>query len=254
MKSLVAKHPIWFALGITVAITVLGLLAFIVGSKILGLPEILVVFAPLVISAAIALGLIGWLGWWRDAGFVSTANHTYILSIVIISELVLPLVCFGTVKTEPILAIIFILAFFLTGLGEEALTRGLFIRLFLANSKWQAVLIPSILFGLSHITHLLNGTMTPVQNTIQIVNAFIGALMYGSSRLRINSIWPLIVIHTFHDVFFSFAGFSGPGATRGLDDVPPWFYAIRWALSLALFAYIMTRTKVTATIDGQAVG
>ena len=201
MKNFAEKRPFWFALGTTIVITLLGLVSFIVG-QILGLPEILLAFAPLVISAAIALGLIWGFGWWRDAGFVPTTSHAYVLGMVILVDLVLPMVIFGTVENEPRIAIFFLLAFFLTGLGEEALSRGLFVRLFLTRGKWQAVLIPSLLFGLSHITHFLSGEYTPIQSVVQIANAFMGGLLYGAVRLRTNSIWPLIVIHTFHDVLF----------------------------------------------------
>jgi membrane protease YdiL (CAAX protease family) len=253
MRNFIMQRPFWFALIITIVITLLGLLSFVLG-QLLGLPEILLAFAPLLISTIIPLGFIWWLGWWKDTGFVSTTSHVYVLAMVVIIDLILPLIFFGTIEVETRVVVFFLLAFFLTGLSEEALSRGLLSRLFLAKGKWQAVIIPALLFGLGHITHFLSGEYTPVQSVVQISNAFIGGLLYGAVRLRVNNIWPLIILHTFHDVIFGLAGFAGPTATRGLDDISFVFFVIGWVLSIGTVAYIMTQTKLAATVDGQPAG
>jgi hypothetical protein len=65
---------------------VLGLLIFIVGSAI-GLPEGALELVVLLVNTAIPLILIGWLGWWQDAGFVTTTQHVPALIVPLIVAL-----------------------------------------------------------------------------------------------------------------------------------------------------------------------
>jgi membrane protease YdiL (CAAX protease family) len=199
------------------------------------------------------LGFIWWLGWWEDAGFVTTTENAMALTVPLV-VMVLPLIFFGTVAVEARIAVFFLLAFFLTGLAEEALSRGLLFRAFLPRGKWQAVLIPSVLFGLGHITQFLSGEMALRDNLVQIANALIFGILYGAVRLRVNNIWPLIVLHALGDIFAGLAGFFGPTAIYGMADVPAVFYGISWALKLGTAIYLVVSKPAAATIEGQAVG
>jgi len=250
MKNFIEKHPFWFALGLTVLITILGLL-IVVSSRALGLSQEALTIAVLVFSAAVPLGLIWRLDWWEDAGFVSTTYNTSALAIPVIITL-FSLMWFGTVANEARIVPYYILIMFLVGLGEEALSRGLFIRAFLPRGKWQAILIPSILFGVSHITQTLGNDMAMRDNLAQIVNALMTGLLFAAVRLRINNIWPLIIIHAFYDFFYGVAGFGGPNAIHTIADVPLTSYIILWSLNLAATVYIMNK-PLTATIDGVPV-
>jgi membrane protease YdiL (CAAX protease family) len=251
MKNFITRRPVWFAVAITLFDLVLGLLIFIVGSAI-GLPEAALEWVALLAITAIPLILIGWLGWWWDAGFVTTTQHVPALAVPLVVALLI-LAWFGTVTLESGMVVRLIVAFFLTGLGEEALSRGLLLRALLPRGKWQAVLIPSVLFGLSHVTQFLFLGMSLGDNLLQIVNAALYGLLYAGVRLRVNNIWPLIILHTLGDLFSSLAGVFGVPNAIGLGGVPALFWAIRWGLLLAGGIYFVSR-PATATIDGQAVG
>jgi len=160
---------------------------------------------------------------------------------------------FGVVTNEARIVPYYLLIMFLVGLGEEAMSRGLFIRTFLPHGKWQAVLIPSLLFGVSHITQFLGNDMALQDNLAQMANALIFGILYGAVRLRINNIWPLIILHALNDFFFGIAGFGGPNAIHMLADITLPFFIILWSLSLAASVYFMNR-PLTATIDGKPVG
>lgn len=251
MKNFIEKHPFWFALGLTVVITILGLVVIVIG-RALRLPQQALILTVLVVSTIIPLGIIWWLGWWEDAGFVGTTQNVYALTVPV---LMMPfaVMLFGTVENEPSVAIFFLVALFLTGLGEEALSRGLFVRVFLPHGKWQAVIYPALLFGVSHISQFFGSGMGFKDNLAVITNALVFAVLYGTVRLRVNNIWPLIVIHATWDVFYVLAGLAGPNAVRGLSDVPLPAYLILWVVEIATAVYLMNK-PIAATIDGKAVG
>ena len=188
------------------------------GGGVLGLAEPILILLVLSVSVAIPFVFIGWLGWWRDAGFVSTTQNAPALAVpILITFLMLPF--FGTVQIDPNVTLFVLVIFLLTAVSEEALSRGLLLRVLLPHGKWQAVLIPSALFAIGHVTQLAQG-MSLTENSIQIVNAFIYGVLFAAVRLRVNNIWPLIFLHMLFDVFAVFTGTYGPAAIRTPNDVP----------------------------------
>jgi membrane protease YdiL (CAAX protease family) len=83
------------------------------------------------------------MGWWEDAGFVKTTQNAPAAAFPLIVGL-FTLAWFGTVALENMMVVRVLVAFFLTALGEEALSRGLLIRALLPRGKWEAVLILAI--------------------------------------------------------------------------------------------------------------
>jgi hypothetical protein len=93
--------------------------------------------------------------------------------------------------------------------------------------------------------------MTVQENLVQIINAFVYGVMLGAVRLRINNVWPLIILHTLIDLFWVTAGlFEG---VISLADIPLSFYLIEWIPSIVAAIYLM-RKPIAATIDGKPVG
>jgi len=109
------------------------------------------------------------------------------------------------------------------------------------------------LFAISHISQFFGNGMSLMDTLAVIVNGLAFALLYGAVRLRINNIWPLIIIHTTWDMFFVLAGFAGPNAVRGLADIPLPAFLVLWVVEIAATFYLMNK-PVTATIDGKPVG
>ncbi|MEE9594423.1 MAG: CPBP family intramembrane glutamic endopeptidase [Candidatus Hydrothermarchaeales archaeon] len=249
MKDFISKKPLTFAIGLVVISQLLEILVFITGSSI-GIPEIALVITVLLISTAIPIGFIWRLGWWKDAGFVTTTYNVPALLVPFLLILI-PLLFFGTVEIEPGIAGVIIVFFFLTALSEEAMSRGLLVRVFLPQGKLRAVLIPSVLFALLHLTQLLHG-MALESNLFQIFNAFVSGLLYGSVRLRINNIWPLIAIHMLFDISAGISGVFGPAAVYELSDIPITIWLLMWIPSLLASIYLI-RKPSTATIDGQQI-
>jgi Ca2+/Na+ antiporter len=142
MKNFITQRPVWFAIAITVADFLIGLVAFIVGS-VIGLPEDVLEMVALALITALPLALIWYMGWWEDAGFVKTTQNAPAAAFPLIVAL-FTLAWFGTIALENTMVVRVLVAFFLTALGEEALSRGLLIRALLPRGKWEAVLILAI--------------------------------------------------------------------------------------------------------------
>jgi membrane protease YdiL (CAAX protease family) len=250
MKAFITDKPLLFAIGITVLGSLVEFLAFSAGG-LAGLPEPALILIALLVSVAISLGFIHWLGWWKDAGFVATVENLPALTVpFLLIFIFFPF--FGTVAIEPKVALFIAVIFFLTALSEEALSRGLLVRVFLPKGKWAAALIPAVLFGLARIVQVFQG-MAWTANLLQITNAIIFGILYAAVRLRVNSIWPLIAIHMLWDIFSTTSGLYGPAAVHTLSDIPPLMWVLVWVPSIATAVYL-TRKPATATIDGTPVG
>jgi len=251
MKKFITEHPIWFALGFTIVLEqLLGLVVFVVGARILGLPELPVRVVVVLVITVVSLYFIWWLGWWEDSGLVSTTKNVYALAVPLIL-MFFPLVFYGTVTLEAQRANYLLLAVLLTGISEEAIFRGLFVRAFLPHGKWQALLIPAVFFAAAHFTQSLGGLMTLQDNLVQITDALIFGILYGAVRLRINNIWPLIIIHALGDLFWVTAGLLD--GVFQMSDIPLWHYLIVWVPSIVAAVYLMNK-PIAATIDGKSVG
>ena len=251
MKNFIEKHPFWFSLGFTVVIMqILGFAVVVVGARILRFPELPVRAAAQAATTIVPLILIWRIGWWEDVGLGSTTQNIYALAIPLTLTF-FPLLLFGTTTMTSQRVSIFFLAVLFTGISEEVVYRGLFIRAFLPRGKWQAVLIPAVIFGFAHIVNSLGGGMSLGDNLVQIANAFFYGLMLGAVRLRINNIWPLIVLHTLIDLFWVTAGL--PDGVITLAEIPLSEYLIEWVPSILAAVYLM-RKPIAATIDGKPVG
>ncbi len=250
MKNFIEKHPVWFALGFTVIVLqLLGLIVVVVGARILGFPELPVRVVAALVTTIVPLVFIWRIGWWEDSGLVSLTKNVYALTVPFIL-MFFPLVFYGTIGLDASRVNLLLVAVLLTGLSEEAIFRGLFMRAFLPLGKWQALLIPAVFFAAAHMVQSLGGLMTLQDNLVQITEALIFGILYGAVRLRVNNIWPLIIIHALGDLFWVTAGLLD-GVIQ-MTDVPLSHYLIVWVPSIITAVYLM-RKPIAATINGRPV-
>lgn len=83
----------------------------------------------------------------------------------------------------------------------------------------HAVLIPSALFALGHAVQLLEG-MSAAANLLQVTNAFAFGALYGTLRLRVHRIWPLVLGRAFFDCVAAITELYGPFAIYSLTEIP----------------------------------
>lgn len=245
MKRFIAEHPIWFAIIISVADLMLVFLIDL--SAAIGLPEVALPIVGSLVTLLLPLGLIWSLGWRRESGFATRTQNNHVLWLPDIAMLV-PIFVFGAVPLENRIVIFFFVAMFLTAVGEEALSRGLLLRVMLPSGKWAAVLVPAFLFAIGHITQFLFQGMPLSANVLQITHNFFFGIMYGAARLRVGSLWALIIIHTLNNMFFILGGITGPSA---VNEPPVAVLAGLWIVEL-VYALVILRKPVVVSVIAEA--
>ena len=247
MKKFIAEHPVWFV--VLVSILSLGLGFAVSLLEYLGVPRDGLMLVGVLKDIVLAVGLIWWLGWWREAGFTTTAYNVLDLWVPLLL-LFVPVMVFGTIINEPRLMIIILVLMFLTAVGEEALSRGLFVQALLPLGKWAVVLVPSILFGLGHITQFLFLGMPLAVNLLQITYNVCYGMLYAALRLRVGSLWPLIMLHTAGNTMAVVAGIFGPNA---IHDAPVAVLAVLGVIEIAYTIYLLRKPLVVTAFDGGSI-
>ncbi|WP_338553637.1 CPBP family intramembrane glutamic endopeptidase [Paenibacillus sp. KS-LC4] len=161
--------------------------------------------APVLLSfIPIALALILYLTLrrkWGFAGFrpLSAIPHggwKYYLPLVAV------LIVIGTngLKTLTPGEIYFFVFFtLLVGFVEETVYRGLILNILLRKSATTAVIVSSLLFGITHILNALSG-QNAVDTTIQIVYSLMVGLSLALLMVKNRNIVPLILFHFVHNL------------------------------------------------------
>lgn len=147
-----------------------------------------------ILVALLALGLLVWLGWWREAGFgwPPRWRNTYLGVLPLLFGLLA--LASGVRVPGPLLFIATMLAVLVVTFGEEALFRGLMLRALAPSGLLKAVVATSLLAGtLRFGASTLTG---PWPEAIQAtVLATCGGFTYAALRWRTASIWPPLVVH-----------------------------------------------------------
>ena len=103
-----------------------------------------------------------------------------------------------------------------TGPLEEIAFRGLILYAFLR--VWattgagivKSVLASSLLFGASHLIHILLGRPLP-QALLVAANASLAGIYYAAIVLRWKTLWPPIAIHSLLNALAAIVAFNTPG-------------------------------------------
>ena len=132
----------------------------------------------------------------------------------------------------------FILAnLFLTlgiGMAEEIFFRGIICGLWLKHGTIKAMIISSVLFGLSHILNIAGGAElfeTILQICFALVYGMIFALIFAEGR----SLLHCVLLHALHD-FCSFIGGDGSAQFEIILG------AVQFIILLAYFIYLLRMT------------
>lgn len=81
------------------------------------------------------------------------------------------------------------------GFSEEILFRGFFMKAVMHKSSKAAILLPSIIFGLFHLTNLFGGA-DPLLTGMQIIYATAFGFMCSMFFYRTNCIIPCMICHS----------------------------------------------------------
>jgi len=147
------------------------------------------------------IAIVAWARWWRPTGLVGpwrqpwwTALPAVWLAMALL--LGLPLLLRPGVLA-PVPQVLALAA--MVGFCEETLTRGVMLYGLSKYGPLIAGLVSASIFGALHSLNYLDGV--PVSYLVdQMITAALLGLMFAGLRLRMLTLWPLIVAHAVVDV------------------------------------------------------
>ena len=153
---------------------------------------------------------------------------------------------FGTLPLSSILMAI------MAGVSEEVCFREVGIS-YLAR-QWRdenkiipMALIPAVAFSLTHLTNF--GEMSNIGMLLaQVLLTVLFGIFFSAVYLRTGNIWPLIIVHSLHDLL-AFSASAGVVA-MGVEEFPSWTtgYLIVIEVALAICGLYMLRKSKRAEI------
>lgn len=160
---------------------------------------------------ALVVGLVVWLGWWEKIRLTSPVNRRALVYLLPFGVMVLVPLVFGLAIPEVSLiegailpswaALLVVVVGVALGaaLSEELLYRGVLLRALEPRGRVLAVVLPAVVFGLSHVSQIVLGNSLAewLPQMILIIPLGIGL---GAVAFRLESLWPLVLWHFAVDV------------------------------------------------------
>ncbi len=183
-----------------------------------------------VADLALAVAVIAATGWWRVVGFTwprAWRSRTLLIGPGILFGLIALLQLTDLHIRTPGWFVRVTVTNVSTGVAEEIVFRGILLYVLLRiwtprlgrGAVLPAVLVSSALWASLHLANLTVWPLDRVLNQVGYV-FFLGVFL-AAWRLRVNSIWPGIVVHTAIDTFGGYGGasaFTWSGAIA--TDIP----------------------------------
>lgn len=202
MLALFNRRPILTALLIVMLDMLLAVLLTLAAQAFI--PNIEPDFIALCVLTLIVVVVLTGLGWWRSIGFNPPAEWRDLRLLLLPAIIIIVPPLLGGIKpVEPASLAYLLLAYALVGLREEALHRGMLLRILQPLGPRRAVLISGLLFGLAHLSNLV-ARSNPVIVFAQAVGAFCDGVGFAALRLRTNTLWFLVVLHALHDLLLRY--------------------------------------------------
>jgi membrane protease YdiL (CAAX protease family) len=184
--------------------------------------------ANLALTAIVALQLTR-MRWWKATGFRAAGSPRdllwYVVPLIPMAINWIPGIDLGSARH---LLLVFALTL-MVGFVEEAVFRGLMFTALRPLGGWRAVLVPSVLFGVTHSLNVLAGKSGP-DALAQVAYAMAIGFAFGALVLRNGLLWPLVLVHFLID----FAHFS---QKPGFELSPGWTRVVVMGTTVAFTAY-----------------
>jgi len=183
-----------------------------------------------VADLTLAVAVIAATGWWRAVGFTGSRawrSRTLLIGPGIFFGLIALLQLTDLHIQNPGWFARVTVTNVSTGVAEEMVFRGLLLYILLrvwTPRLGRGALLPAVLVSsaLWASLHLANLTVWPADRMLnQVGYVFFFGLFLAAWRLRVNSLWPGIAVHTAIDTFVGYGGasaFTWSGAIAA--DIP----------------------------------
>lgn len=165
-------------------------------------------------AAAVPIGVIIWLGWTRSAGLVWRRPDR---SWWLVTPLVLEALSYGLHGLEGSARVLLSAAVLYAALAtsEEALSRGLVLRVLAVLGPVRAAVGVGVLFGLGHTLSGLWFEKDLIDTIFLTFNAGAFGFVCAALRWHLRTIWPLVFVHGLGDFVQILSPDYLPFAVRG---------------------------------------
>lgn len=163
-----------------------------------GMPPLTAALIVTAVLAVVVTGLVWRVSGFRAAGFTGPRRWRNLHLLILPTVLAFVPLLAGFRPVDALATLI--VGYALTGFMEEALWRGLVLRVLRPTGPLPAVLVGSLLFGAAHLPNVLFRDSVALV-AAQAVGAFCFGVGYAAIALWIGTIWPLMVLHGLTDLF-----------------------------------------------------
>jgi hypothetical protein len=149
------------------------------------------------------------LHWWRRVGFTPIvewrAPHLVVPLLLILALPVVGLSARGIMATTALVLTLQVGFLLIDIFMEEVTYRGVILEALAGLSSGSRVTLSAMLFGLSHLDNLFLPGADELGVAYQIFEAALVGILFAAVRLRMNTIWPVMIVHAIYDLMLVLA-------------------------------------------------
>src|SRR6202165_5019142 len=211
--------------------------------------QYLMPFALVLVPGIFIAVVLTRLRWWRRVGFTSIrewrAPHLLIPLLLILALPVVGLSARGVMATTALVLSLQVAFLVIDIFMEEVTYRGVILEALAGFSAGSRVMLSAMLFGLSHLDNLFLPGADELGVAYQIFEAALVGILFGAVRLRMNTIWPVMIVHAIYDLMLVLAfGHAFPVA----PTTPGFLVATVVNLGLASIGIFLLRTRGAGSV------
>jgi membrane protease YdiL (CAAX protease family) len=206
--------------------------------------QYLMPFALVLVPGIFVAVVLTRLHWWRRVGFTAIrewrAPHLVIPLLLILALPIVGLSARGAMATTALVLALQVGFLLIDIFMEEVTYRGVLLEALARLRMGSRVTLCAILFGLSHLDNLFLPGADELGVAYQIFEAALVGILFGAVRLRMNTIWPVMIVHATYDLMLVLAfGHAFPVA----PTLPGFLVATVVNLALAAVGLFLLRPR-----------
>jgi membrane protease YdiL (CAAX protease family) len=206
--------------------------------------QYLMPFALVLVPGIFVAVVLTRLHWWLRVGFTAIrewrAPHLVIPLLLILALPIVGLSARGAMATTALVLALQVGFLLIDIFMEEVTYRGVLLEALARLRMGSRVTLCAILFGLSHLDNLFLPGADELGVAYQIFEAALVGILFGAVRLRMNTIWPVMIVHATYDLMLVLAfGHAFPVA----PTLPGFLVATVVNLALAAVGLFLLRPR-----------
>jgi membrane protease YdiL (CAAX protease family) len=171
--------------------------------------QYLMPFALVLVPGIFIAVVLTRLHWWRRVGFTPIvewrAPHLVVPLFLILALPIVGLSARGIMATTALVLTLQVGFLLIDIFMEEVTYRGVILEALAGLSSGSRVTLSAMLFGLSHLDNLFLPGADELGVAYQIFEAALVGILFAAVRLRMNTIWPVMIVHAIYDLMLVLA-------------------------------------------------